>query len=507
MYDNALKPAFAVLLGMLCLLIVPILNGSPIAFADTRTYYVIGQRIAETIGADQHAQSGVDLAGGNVAPTLEREQRGLTVGATRSPYYSFYLWSLERIGGLWFVVFTQALIASFIIKIFSFAAVRSFQWGLYTISIGILTLFSTLPIQIGFIMPDFFTGIGVLSAICLLLYQDRLPIAERCIMWILLLFSTLSHTTNIPLILVLAAEGYIIIRCKRETRHLSFNRVRSIVAAAFLAIIASYVYSLTVQAMTGEKLGTPPFLTARLFVDGPGQAYLSAACAKDEAAYALCAYKDRATQSTTHFLWDPNTGIFGSADNETRKRLSEEQSKFVFNTIMFDPSGVLEASVINFIKQLVNFDLSEIHPDVGKTATLYSDPKYKVLKRIVPGAEICDLNPLNCTPKLSKDFLYASIILGFSVSIIAGAVLAFRYIKHRAAHDIDDRRRAVEFFVLILLLLLVNAFICGAFSEPVGRYQLRMLWLFPFCFSVLWFAHLSKRSRVPAEISEQIARR
>ena len=43
----------------------------------------------------------------------------------------------------------------------------------------------------------------------------------------------------------------------------------------------------------------------------------------------------------------------------------------------------------------------------------------------------------------------------------------------------DDRKRLVCAFILVTVLLLVNAAVCGALSAPVPRYQARLIWLVP----------------------------
>jgi glucan phosphoethanolaminetransferase (alkaline phosphatase superfamily) len=35
------------------------------------------------------------------------------------------------------------------------------------------------------------------------------------------------------------------------------------------------------------------------------------------------------------------------------------------------------------------------------------------------------------------------------------------------------------FFLLLVLGILINAAICGAFSTPRGRYQMRLIWVLP----------------------------
>jgi hypothetical protein len=316
-------------LGAICLLIVPVLNGKPLLFPDARSYYLIGEKIAETIGLDRTAQSAIDLAGRNSMPSVERVQRGFTAAATRSPYYSLYLWALERVGGLWLVVAAQALIAAFVVQIFSFAAATSLKWGLYWLNILALTVLSPLPLLIGFIMPDVFTGIGIMAAICLLLYPDRISKIARAALWLILLFSVFAHSTHILLILLLAAAGYPTLRTLAEPRRVALRRAGALAATGLVGIGASSVYGFAVQTISGERVGSAPFAMARVIADGPGRAYLSAACARDEKAYTLCRYKDRDMRDSHLFLWNPEYGVFGSADNETRKHLTDEQMNFV----------------------------------------------------------------------------------------------------------------------------------------------------------------------------------
>ncbi|HNY03273.1 MAG TPA: hypothetical protein PKG48_11825, partial [Bacteroidales bacterium] len=56
-----------------------------------------------------------------------------------------------------------------------------------------------------------------------------------------------------------------------------------------------------------------------------------------------------------------------------------------------------------------------------------------------------------------------------------------------------DRRFRV-YLAFILVALLVNAFVCGAFSGVLDRYQSRVIWLLPLPF-MLYLAHTGYRPK------------
>jgi hypothetical protein len=49
-------------------------------------------------------------------------------------------------------------------------------------------------------------------------------------------------------------------------------------------------------------------------------------------------------------------------------------------------------------------------------------------------------------------------------------------------------RKTAAFALTVLLALLANAAISGIFSNPVDRYQSRLVWLAPFCLATAWLS-------------------
>jgi hypothetical protein len=166
----------------------------------------------------------------------------------------------------------------------------------------------------------------------------------------------------------------------------------------------------------------------------------------------------------------------------------------LFGTIAFDPLGQLYASARNFIRQLVDLDTSEFLLNASETADLYTNPQYALFERIVPGAAGCADEPELCVPRLPRKILQPSIVFGFLGALAGSIILIAARSASRPACATGDWRRAVTFFGLAGLLLISNAFICGVLSEPVGRYQVRIIWLFPICFCTFAVLDFLRRS-------------
>ena len=98
---------------------------------------------------------------------------------------------------------------------------------------------------------------------------------------------------------------------------------------------------------------------ARLIDDGPGYDYLVANC--PQVGLEVCSFLPRLPVGPDEFLWtkDPALGVYGAAGPDIRRRLGDEQMRFVLSVLAFDPLGQARASLGDFVEQAGRFSLNE----------------------------------------------------------------------------------------------------------------------------------------------------
>ncbi len=177
--------------------------------------------------------------------------------------------------------------------------------------------------------------------------------------------------------------------------------------------------------------------------------------------------------------------MFGVADYPTRLRIEAEEAAFVLGALAYDPSGELKAAAENMAIQL---GVSHVQSPLRDPSWLVTDRYWRrtSFPRIIVGANQC-LQPGRCASRLAPAMVNRVQDVALELALTAVAVeLAWLVSRpgvladlRRRGGDMDDRKRLLCVFILITVLLLVNAAVCGALSAPVPRYQARLIWLIP----------------------------
>ena len=175
----------------------------------------------------------------------------------------------------------------------------------------------------------------------------------------------------------------------------------------------------------------------------------------------------RSRDSAT-LLWsaDPREGIFQALPSTEQRVAAAQQTAFVLAVIEERPLELLGSSAGAFFRQLGYFKLESFN---------YTRPnnfyfRHKLPQPFLDGA----MQSRAYQRKMPVTFVEWATVAAVLASIAAVA-LAVRAILRR-----EKRLTAVAAFLLFLVLgVLLNAAICGAFSTPRGRYQMRLIWVLP----------------------------
>ena len=494
-----------VALGAAMLMAVTLLIGRPTVFTDTDDYFSQGKDVVRALQVwATQGKPPIKLA--EVDDRLhdpgDRDEEPVhNQNGARSVYYGLFVYACERLGTLWLLAAAQATLAAGLVyalwrKMAPTATAQSYLAAMAALAAG-----SSLPVFTGFAMPDLFAGFSVVTTLLATLYADRFGRLGQVGLWLLLAACMNFHGSN--LLTSLALSGFVLAwRAVRGTawRCLA-RRAGFVLSAAVVAVLASQAYALAIKLRTGDDLGRPPFLTARVLADGPGRAYLRHACAQG-ATWTLCAFRRAPLDNTEDILWsdDPATGIFNSADYPTRLKLEQEEHAFVLHAVAYDPAGEVLAALRNWGRQLVAVDYAEPLRD---PAYYLTDAYWKTttLRPLL-------LRDRRCDPERGGCILHVPAVLMSEVdAAIAVAALAWlawtlcsTAASRRAAsvQALDPqallaRNDAAACAVFLVVAVALNAAVCGMLSGPFDRYEARLLWLIP-CAALL-LAAARRRAR------------
>ena len=448
------------------LLILCVASGRPQVFSDTKSYYALGHEVALVFQPPRSVQESAEILRGRPLAANEavtETRLAYTVSASRSPYWSTLFYLAVEFGTAWLVVVLQSLAAATVLWV---AAEAFGVRRAYLPTVAGLALLSSLPVQVMFLMPDLFAGLAILAALLLAVMRDRLTRSAAIMLWGVMAASALFHTSHLLLIATLGV-GVLLVSALRAHRGLRGPGLAMLGAAA-VGAIGAISFPLAVQAMRGQPIFAPPFLSARLIADGPGRALLRRDCVTGNE-WGWCAYLDRPLIDVNTILWsdDPATASFQAADYDRRVRIIGEQPGFVLATVRSYPGDVIAIVAGNIANLFLQYGITEA---LGDPTPRYRDPDFAVFSRIVPGTADCVAGRESCASRLDLPTLEA--VLGLVLLLSCGIVAAMLTTP-------QGRSRWGAAVLFVVVGLIANAVVCGGISGNAERYQSRVTWLVP----------------------------
>ncbi len=484
---NRLRSYLPVLAGIVMLMGVVVANGRPSVFTDTDDYFVEGRTFAYTIGYALHIKTPPppptdpeDIADAKQA-AADLRMSHTEIGA-RSPYYGLLLYATQRIGTVWLTSLVQAAVGAWLVFLLWRTALPGApRWSAYAMQAAV-AFGTTLAFFASFTMPDVFSGYTAAGAILLLVYWDRLRVAERWAIGVVISLAMTFHTShvlNTAAVTGLAGGLMLLLRAKGLQ---PAKAVATVLFALIAAVAATSIYKEAVHVKTGDELRRPPFLAMRVIADGPGRDYLRWACPRG-AKWVLCQFKDLPLDDSQDLLWsdDRKKGIFNVTTLDNRLQMEREESSFVAHAVVFEPVQQVGASLQNWFWQLsmVYLDDPLKNPHYYLTNDYWSTTN---LPWLINHAADCGRDHWGCSPRLSMD---GSAWLHSSLFILGLILIGVRLLqadmragfKARRFEWGEDRTRLLVLLVLLVAMVLINGFVCGALSGPFARYQARITWL------------------------------
>ena len=152
--------------------------------------------------------------------------------------------------------------------------------------------------------------------------------------------------------------------------------------------------------------------------------------------------------------------------------IAAEDKSFFLAVVAADPLDAGSFVLRSIWTQLGEFELVNFnYPDFGVTELYHKYPD-----RIA--AQIAASRAANGTMPTALTVVATVAVSGLALAAAIGLGLACR---RRA---IAVRPEIARFAAILLFGVLANAVICGAFSKPTARYQMRLVWLLPLAVQV-----------------------
>lgn len=471
--------AALVLVGIISTLLLlwpSIFNGQPFFYSDTTTYIrgaAAGlERLFGVTSAwsPVPADTNVSSAGGLMSEpsrvqSVANGQRRMpdAILAGRSVYYGALAYAGYAAGGYWLTVLVQSAAVVLAIS-FLFQAFGVLRPANVILTVLLLCL-TPAALHVSFLMPDIFTGLSILSCTMLLYGPPRQRRGNSVFWFSLLAYALLTHTFNVLLcggMLLIAAMLYPIPRYRPSSGGLILT-----VSALVLAFAGEAAFSAGVRLFLGQTPVRPPFLMARLIGDGTGEQYLRTHC--DHSTLTVCRYADRLPMHFDTFLWsgDPQHGVFSIAAPDTKRALEREQLQFAIAVLRDQPWAQLAASSRNFYDQLVTFGAREFavwEPEKEAFVARLPLDSQSVMRR---SRYFQNKMPINALTHLAQVVILVCVLY---------LTLLISYLLLRRQVSTVSTLRIVP---LVLIGVVVNAGLSGCLSEPLDRFQARVIWLIP----------------------------
>jgi hypothetical protein len=497
-----IRSIFCIGFGAIIFLTPAAFNRSPFIFYDTSSYLEFGRSIASRLPFFRNLATGeapATKSSQESAPTAsisddkEREHPSLSYAGGRSPYYSFVIYVLVKLSGLWSIACLQALLAAALLWIGCGVIMPSASAITFLLATTVLAGLSSLSFYVDMIMPDVYAGLAVLALGLLTLGFDRMSNWLRIGLVVTIAGAGSTHVT-IPIVCAAGLVCVLVTQLLLNGRPAIRRWYILVWATAGLALTGflSMLFFESSKVVLGAAPQSPPYLMARVLGDGTGRAYLHDAC-QPLPKYFLCSFQDRHFRSDYEFLWDndPTIGVFSVSDYETRRKLKAEELGFVLATITHYPLWQARVSANHWAHQLLDFGLSEFQAAKRSWDVM-------AFNTLIPEQEALYKSSL----AYQGDFPFKIFTRLQAISVIVSiAWLGFRLTRADVFAAIRrtriDRPNAEELLVTsgiaLLGVLLANAGICGILSGVYDRYQARLIWLVP-TLAILVLCRLGLRS-------------
>lgn len=444
------------LIAWLLLLWPLVLNGAPFYSDDSGSYLrggefgfrtgllIIDQWLQPTAAAGGHSTSG--------DPKVIVAHAIADAGGARSLIYSVLTHLLRWPGmTLLSLAIAQAGTIAFILTLLRSQIAPGIGLGPSLVAAAAVAVLTPAAWYAAYVVPDILAGVGIAGAVILTVFFERLNVALRAVLVILIAGCITVHGSHLPIVFATLVSGGV--------ANFLLQRPASVAAAVrratwFLSPVLLAISALlgTSYVAFGELSLFPkryPIQLARSVADGPGAWHLRDHCATER--YAICEiFGTNPPRDVGDFLWGKD-GVRYAASPEQMERIRAEESVIVRRAALEYPAHQARKFVSNTLLQLLQFGPDSL--SFGYVLAGRNDPQ---MVQVAPDWPVLK--------RIGRVLIY----LGFAVAIAALFVLRRRL-----------RRAEVAAVSVAIIGLLANAAVCGGLSAVTDRYQGRVAWVLP----------------------------
>lgn len=434
-----IKKFIFVLIGAIILCQMAFYNLFPLTYSDTGTYMSSG--FTGQVPADRPIVYGLFIRHSSLATTL------------------------------WAVIFSQALIVSYLIHCVIEAYVTKYNKAVFFFSTILILVFTTgISQKVCTLMPDIFAATSGLSLI-LLCTKNNLKTHQLICIGIIYIFSNVVHYThaNIALLSIIVL-GVLLLFKKIDKDYLNWKRLSVLLGLTVISLFLTPTIHYFHKGGFVTSKGKHVFLTGKLIQNGILVDFLKTHCDKNK--YPLCPYKDSIAMGD--FLWDGKSPLYktgGWQDSEVEyNRMLGDLFRSPHHLMMF-----IYKSVESTLTQFFSFQTDVYYENypLGVGGPYYQIEQYF-------NHQIADyLGSKQNQGRLD----YKDLSARQNVLIWCCFILLIFFLCNK-------NKLKPSFFIILLVclaFLFFNAAICGSLSLPNCRYQSRVIWLLPLVIGVIIF--------------------
>lgn len=428
-----------IILGALILMAPALYNGFPLVYSDTGTYIL----------------SGMEL----IIPTDRPISYGLFIRAT-----SLHI-------SLWFVVFAQCVILSYLLYILLKFIIKKVSLNItFIVVLILLTAFTGIGWYAGQIMPDIFTPICILS-ISILLFNAKLSRLSTILVSCILVVSISVHLSNFLISALTLLIGFILLNV------FSIVKIRSVkFILPFFLISASPILVSTVNYTIEKSFelskGSHVFFVGKLLDSGVLKSFLDDKCIDNN--YALCACKDSLPKNSRDFLWSGNSPLYKDGGWE---KSSEKYNKIIADVFKSPKHSLMfiSNSISSTFAQLFQNEIGS-----GLISNWYSEPgspPYEQVAKHFPN----ELNVYNISRQNSNLWgqgLNFDLINHINYLLLVASILFIIMIFYKKSIWQNIKQETKCLLAISLVGIFINAFVTATFANIYDRLQARISWLY-----------------------------
>lgn len=397
------------------------------------------------------------------------------VSGARTIAYGLLLAFAERVGGINWALGPQIAVTLWVLWL-----VARQMGG--TLALPLLgAALTSLPFYAAYLMPDIFAALLIAVAALLSARAHEMGRGALFVAWSAGTVAVVMHLSHLGIALLLVPASFCVrlLWGRRNAGghggHRALWLAPGLIALMAIGGIAErMVFSLAAQVTKGEQVVYDPFLTARLIVDGPGQAYLAAVCpAAEEPA---CLWWDLLDAPEDAPRLDATALLFAQSGPRASLRLLPEtvqaqiaadQRGFALRVAQAAPVATMQALLHNIWRQMQHISVWQTLPDAAMLMQMKS----------FTGSVADGLHPVGWLGEAARQALDRGHGALYLISALA-LVLALIW---------PGMPREGRIFALMILAgILANAVVCGGVSQPAPRYGARVAWLLPFAALLIW---------------------